>query len=56
MEDVETTEDKEARYQRLFDAKLPDNVTEETIIREEGDYMKRQPRVDMKAHGNYNYE
>jgi hypothetical protein len=35
---------------------LPDEVTPETILREDGDYMKRQPRVDMKKQGNYNFE
>lgn len=38
------------------EALKPDIVKEEHLIREDGDYMKRQPRVDFRKTGNYNFE
>jgi len=34
----------------------PEVIEQENFIREDGDYMKRQPRVDLKKSGNYNFE
>ena len=41
MEAPETTEESLAKVQALQDAYLPDEVTSESLIRQDGDYMKR---------------
>ena len=50
------TNEEKAEQQRQKELSfIPQKVVEEDLIREEGDYFKRQPRVDLSKH-SYNYE
>jgi hypothetical protein len=56
LHQVFTNSEKQAQADLLEEQKLPDIVTEEDLIRQDGDYMRRQPRVDFAKTGNYNFE
>lgn len=47
--------EKELNAQKHEHAKKKDIVSMENLLREAGDYFKRQPRVDLKTQ-NYNFE
>jgi hypothetical protein len=53
---VLTDQDKEKELEHKEFLEAPEVIEQENFIREEGDYMRRQPRVDLKKHGNYNFE
>ena len=50
-----TNEEKVQKQKDVEYNTTPDTVTQKMLERESGDYMRRQPRVDLSKTGNYNF-
>ena len=55
LKKLQTDQEKDLMLKEFQNAYVPDIVTQADLVREEGDYCKRQPRVNPKEL-SYNFE